>query len=143
MNLINFDDLNFKGAFGVSLTYFASQAVLDYSEDLDELDDNQVHQLIREIGADVIDAVDKMLDEARGIEELEIGPLVEVFEKHAGSPEDADFEYVADSAVTAAKQFGEEILAALFRRGPYSDGDEVAVFAAEPVKGESADGELG
>ena len=140
MNLINFDDLNFKGAFGVSLTYFASQAVLDYSEDLD---DNQVHQLIREIGADVIDAVDKMLDEARGIEELEIGPLVEVFEKHAGSPEDADFEYAADSTVTAAKQFGEEILAALFRQGPYADGDEIAVFAAEPVKGESTDGELG
>ena len=140
MNLINFDDLNFKGAFGVSLTYFASQAVLDYGE-LDGLDDQQVHQRIQDIGADVIDAVDKMLDEASSFEELEIGPLVEIFEKHAESPEDA--EYDAGSAVTAARQFGTEILAALFRQGPYDDGDEMAVFAAEPVKSESADGELG
>lgn len=142
MNLINFDDLNFKGALGVAITYFASQAILDYSGDLDELDDQQVHQRIQDIGADVIDAVDQMLDEASSFEELEISPLVEIFEKHAESPEDA--EYDAGSAVTAARQFGTEILAALFRHGPYADGDEaLAVFAAEPVKSESADGELG
>ena len=145
MNLINFDDLNFKGAFGVSLTYFTSQAILDYSGDLDELNDNQVHELVRDIGADVIVTVDQMLDEASGIEDLEIGPLVEVFEKHAESPEEEDdFEYAAGSAVTAAHGFYTEILAALFRQGPYDDdGDEMAVFAAEPVKSEAADGELG
>ena len=145
MNLINFDDLNFKGALSVSITYFACQAVLDNQDDLDELDDPQLFQLTRDIGADVIDAVDEMLDdeEARSIGELKLGPLVEVFEKHAGSPEDADFEYDANSAVTAAGRFYREILTALFRQDPYADGDDaLAVFAAEPVKDES-DGELG
>ena len=143
MNLINFDDLNFKGAFGVSLTYFASQAILDYRRDLDELNDNQVYELIRDIGADVIATVDKMLEGDEGIEELETGPLVELFEKHAGGSEDADFEYVAGSTVTAAYGFFTEILTALFRQDHYADGDEIAVFAAEPVKSEAADGELG
>ena len=141
--MINFDDLNFKGAFGVSLTYFAGQAILDYRRDLDELNDNQVYELIRDIGADVIATVDKMLEGDEGIEELETGPLVELFEKHAEGSEDDDFEYAAGSTVTAASGFFTEILTALFRQDHYADGDEIAVFAAEPVKSEAADGELG
>ena len=143
MNLINLDDLDFKGAFGVSLTYFTSQAILDYRRDLDELNDNQVYELIRDIGADAIVTVDKMLEGDGGIEELEIGPLVELFEKHVEGSEDDDFEYVAGSTVTAASGFFTEILTALFRQDHYADGDDaLAVFAAEPVKDES-DGELG
>ena len=144
MNLINFDDLNFRGAFGVSLTYFTSQAILDYCEDLDELDDRQVHQLMQDIGADVIVTVDKMLEGTSDLSELGIGPLVELFEKHAESPaEEDDFEYAADSAVTAAHGFFTEVLTALFRQDHYADEDDaLAVFAAEPVKDE-ADGELG
>ena len=142
MNLINFDDLDFKGAFGVSLTCFASQALLDYSEDLDELDDTQVLQLLHAIGAEAIVAVDKMLEEAEGTEELEIDPLVDVFEKYTEIPGYAEHDAV--SVIAAARGFYAEIMSALFRQDHYADGDEaLAVFAAEPVKDESADGELG
>ena len=141
--MINFDDLNFEGAFGVTLTYFTSQAILDSCGDLDELDDRQMYERIRDIGADVIVTVDKMLEEVQGIEELETGPLVELFEKHAEGSEDDDFEYVVGATVAAASGFYTELLTALFRQDHYADGDEaLAAFAAEPVKDE-ADGELG
>lgn len=144
MNLINFDDLNFKGAFGVFLTYFISQAILDYSGDLDELDDRQLYELTRDIGSDAIVTVDKVLEEAEGTGELETGLLVELFEKHAEGSEDDDFEHVVGATITATRGFYAEVLTALFRQDHYADGDEaLAVFAAEPVKDESADGELG